>query len=78
MLNEDLINDQVHLVQRFQELFDEYHHVLQVDQVFLVFLENHIHMAENFQLLELNLDANKQHIHHLDQIIFSLKKNYSC
>ena len=69
MLNEDLINDQVHLVQKFQELFDEYLHVLQVDQVFLVFLENHIHRVQNFQLLELNQDANKQHIHHLDKII---------
>lgn len=67
MLNEDLIIDQVHLVQIFQEQFDEYHHVLQVDQVFLVFLENHIHMEENFLLLELNLDANNKHIHHLDE-----------
>jgi hypothetical protein len=48
MLNEDLINDQVHLVQKFPEQFVEYHHVLQVDQVFWVFLVNHIHMVKNF------------------------------
>jgi hypothetical protein len=49
MLNEDLINDQEHLVRIFQEQLDEYHHVLQVDQVFLVFLENHIHKEKNFR-----------------------------
>jgi hypothetical protein len=66
MLNEDLINDQEHLVQIFQEQCDEYHHVLLVDRVLSVFLENHIHMVQNLQLLELNQDANKQHIHHLE------------
>jgi hypothetical protein len=65
MLNEDLIDDQVHLVPKFPEQSVEYHHELQVDQVFSVFLGNHIHRVKNFRLLELNLDANKQHIHHL-------------